>query len=174
MNAHVERLEAPFRSEDITQLADLMYQTIQEGAAIGFMQPFSRDDGVSFWRHLVEPQVQHRAAELFVLRQDHLICGTVQLLLDLPPNQPHRCEVAKMMVHPDYRRRGMGRALMQTVLARARSLNKSLITLDTRTGDHALPLYQSVGFCEAGIIPSFAFDPDGKAQHSTTYMYCHL
>ena len=99
------------------------------------------------------------------------IVGTVQLLTVMPPNQPHRCEIAKMIVHPQARRLGIGRALMNEALDRARELGKTLVTLDTRTGDAAEPLYASVGFEVAGVIPDFAWDPDGKALHATTYMF---
>ena len=76
-----------------------------------------------------------------------------------------------MIVHPRARRLGLGRALMTRAIDRARELGKTLITLDTRTGDVAEPLYASVGFEVAGVIPEYAWDPDGKAKHATTYMY---
>ena len=95
----------------------------------------------------------------------------MQLILALPPNQPHRCEVAKMMVHPVARRKGVGRALMAALETEARAAGKTLITLDTKTGDKAEPLYKAAGFRTAGIIPGFALDPDGAAMHATTYMY---
>jgi ribosomal protein S18 acetylase RimI-like enzyme len=93
------------------------------------------------------------------------------LLLPCPPNQPHRCEIAKMIVHPNARRLGIGRSLMNRAIARAGELGKTLVTLDTRTGDLAEPLYASVGFEVAGVIPGFAWDPDGRTQHATTYMF---
>ena len=99
------------------------------------------------------------------------LVGTVQLITAMPPNQPHRCEIAKMIVHPRARRLGIGRSLMNRALHRARELGKTLVTLDTRTGDVAEPLYASVGFEVAGVIPDFAWDPDGKARHATTYMF---
>ena len=95
----------------------------------------------------------------------------MQLVLSMPPNQPHRAEIAKMIVHPAARRLGLGRALMEAALDAAKSRGKTLVTLDTRTGDTAEPLYRSVGFEVAGVIPDFAWDPDGRAMHGTTYMY---
>jgi ribosomal protein S18 acetylase RimI-like enzyme len=79
-----------------------------------------------------------------------------------------------MIVHPQARRLGVGRSLMTIALDHARALGKTLVTLDTRTGDVAEPLYESVGFATAGVIPDFAWDPDGKAKHATTYMYCRI
>lgn len=79
-----------------------------------------------------------------------------------------RAEIAKMIVHPRARRQGLGRLLMNTALDHARSLGKTLVTLDTRTGDVAEPLYTSIGFEAAGVISDFAWDPDGRARHGTT------
>jgi hypothetical protein len=102
------------------------------------------------------------------------IAGSVQLATDTPPNQPHRAEVTKLMVHPDLRRRGIARALMATLEDRARALKRNLVTLDTRTGDFAEPLYASIGYKTAGIIPDFCLDPFKKTLHPTTIMYKHL
>ncbi|MEZ5778524.1 MAG: GNAT family N-acetyltransferase, partial [Paracoccaceae bacterium] len=82
--------------------------------------------------------------------------------------------ISKMIVHPDARRRGIGKALLHKAFDVAQQSGKSLVTLDTRTGDVSERLYRSVGFEEAGVIPGFALDPDGKAFHSTTYMFKHL
>ena len=109
--------------------------------------------------------------QLRALHDGGEIVGTVQLLTAMPPNQPHRCEVAKMIVHPSARRLGIGRCLIARAIEHAEELGKTLVTLDTRTGDAAEPLYASVGFEVAGIIPDFAWDPDGRARHSTTYMF---
>src|SRR5690606_12955012 len=119
----------------------------------------------------VFPEVRAGRRKLLIAMLDGEIAGSVQLIVALPPNQPHRCEVAKMMVAPAARRRGIGAALMQALDAEARAASKRLITLDTRTGDSAEPLYRAAGFVEAGVIPGFAFDPDGEAVHATTYMY---
>ncbi len=154
-----------------TSLADIVADGVDGGAAISFMQPFGRDDGLRFWRDRVFPDVASGRRVLFVAYLDGAIVGTVQMDIAPPPNQPHRCEVAKMVVHSRARRRGVGRRLMLALEAHARSIGKTLITLDTRTGDKAESLYGSLGFKKAGIIPNYAFDPDGRARHGTTYMY---
>jgi len=105
---------------------------------------------------------------------DDTLAGTVQLIAKLPPNQPHRCEVSKLLVHPSFRKQGIARGLMEVLGNEARRLDKSLITLDTRTGDKAEGLYASLGFVAAGIIPNFALDPDRQKLHATTYMYKEL
>jgi GNAT superfamily N-acetyltransferase len=119
----------------------------------------------------VFPEVRAGRRKLLAAKLDGEIAGSVQLILALPPNQPHRCEVAKMMVHPVARRKGVGRALMAALETEARAAGKTLITLDTKTGDKAEPLYRAAGFRTAGVIPGFALDPDGAAMHATTYMY---
>ena len=154
-----------------TSLAEIVADGVNGGAAISFMQPYSRDDGLRFWRDKVFPDVASGKRVLFVAYLDDAIVGTVQMDVGLRPNQPHRCEVAKMVVHSRARRKGVGRALMRALEAHAKSLGKTLITLDTRTGDKAETLYASVGFQRAGVIPNYAYDPDGRAKHGTTYMY---
>jgi len=89
----------------------------------------------------------------------------------MPPNQQHRYAVAKIIVHPDARRLGIGRCLIARAIEHARDVGKTLITLDTRTGDVAEPLYTSAGFEFEGVIPDFAWNPDGQARHATTYMF---
>jgi GNAT superfamily N-acetyltransferase len=153
------------------RLADIMAQTVSDGAAIGYMQPFSTADGRAFFTTQVFPEVRAGRRKLLAAKLDGEIAGSVQLILALPPNQPHRCEVAKMMVHPVARRKGVGRALMAALETEARAAGKTLITLDTKTGDKAEPLYRAAGFRTAGVIPGFALDPDGAAMHATTYMY---
>jgi len=152
-------------------LAKIIVQTVNDGAAIGYVQPFTDADGLAFFTDQVFPEVRAGRRRLLAAVLDGETVGTVQLIISLPPNQPHRCEVAKMMVAPAARRKGIGRALMQALDAEARTAGKTLVTLDTKTGDKAEPLYRAAGFKTAGVIPGFALDPDGKALHATTYMY---
>jgi ribosomal protein S18 acetylase RimI-like enzyme len=95
----------------------------------------------------------------------------VQLDFDTPPNQPHRAEVRKLLVRPDFRRQGIGRTLMAEVEKRAAELKRNLLTLDTRTGDSAEPLYASLGYRTVGIIPGYCLDPFNTKLDSTTVMY---
>ena len=152
-------------------LAAILADSVADGAAISFMQPFTAVDAAEFLRTAVLPQVECGGRLLFAAALDGVPCGTAQLVLAMPPNQPHRCEIAKMAVHPAARRRGVARRLMEAAEAEARARGKTLITLDTRTGDRAEPLYAACGFAAAGVIPGYALDPDGGATHGTTYMY---
>ena len=97
--------------------------------------------------------------------------GTVQLVLDTMPNQRHRAEVAKLLVHPEARRMGLGRSLMEIAEAAARAGGRTLLTLDTRTADRAEPLYLSMGYVTAGVIPGYARNPHTPELDATTVMY---
>lgn len=167
----IHSLSADALDSHADRLAEIMAQTVNDGAAIGYVQPFSAADGHAFFSTQVFPEVRAERRKLLAAQLDGEIAGSVQLILALPSNQPHRCEVAKMMVHPVARRKGVGRALMAALETEARAAGKTLITLDTKTGDKAEPLYKAAGFRTAGIIPGFALDPDGAAMHATTYMY---
>jgi GNAT superfamily N-acetyltransferase len=97
--------------------------------------------------------------------------GSAQLGHDTPANQPHRADVNKLMVYPDFRRRGIARALMVEIEKIARSLGRTLLTLDTRTGDSAEPLYASMGYAVSGVIPGYCLDVAKTRLDSTTVMY---
>ena len=155
----------------LPELADILYACVSIGASISFIQPFSLDDAKTFWQDKVFPAVAAGGATLLVAKTDDQIVGTVQMLYDLPPNQAHRCEVAKLLVHPNYRKRGVATALMEMLEEQARDMDKSLITLDTRSGDQAEPLYILLDYKIAGRIPNFARASDSDRLDSTTYMY---
>ncbi len=159
----------------VPDLATLLHACVHGGASVSFVLPYSRDEAEAFWRNKVMPGVESGAVKLWVARVDGHIAGSVQLDVDTPPNQPHRAEVRKLLVHPDFRRQGIARRLMQEVEAMARRLNRSLLTLDTRTGDSAEPLYASLGYQTVGVIPGFARDPlDPAKVDGTTIMYKQL
>lgn len=159
---------------NIEALGDMMHACVHAGASIGYVLPYSREDGAAFWREKVLPRLDGGNLLLLVAHAGERIAGAVQLDYDTPPNQPHRAEVRKLMVDPSFRRRGLARLLMAGIEARARALGRSLLTLDTRTGDHAEPLYESIGYRVSGIIPGYCLDPSKREFDSTTVMYKHL
>lgn len=174
LSHQITKLDAADIAKHIDDLCRVLIDSVAAGAAISFMAPLAKADAQHFWSHDVRSAVEGGSRCLFGAFVDQRLVGTVQLVLGMPPNQPHRAEISKMIVHPDGRRRGLGTALMNEALTAAKAAGKTLVTLDTRTGDVSEPLYKGVGFIEAGMIPDFAFDPDGKAKHSTTYMYRYL
>lgn len=171
METEIVELDAQGVTARIGALARILSDSVGEGASISFLAPLSDEDAARFWSSDVLPEVAAGRRVLFGAERAGNLVGTVQLITAMPPNQPHRCEIAKMIVHPGARRLGIGRALMNRALDHARELGKELVTLDTRTGDVAEPLYASVGFEVAGVIPNYAWDADRRARHATTYMF---
>ena len=158
----------------LSELGALLHACVHAGASIGFILPFARTEAEAFWRKGVLPAVTAGQRVLLVSRIAGRIAGTVQLDYATPPNQPHRAEVRKLMVHPDFRRRGLARILMSEIEARAQRIGRSLLTLDTRTGDAAEPLYTELGYRTAGVIPGYCRDPFENRLDSTTVMYKSL
>jgi ribosomal protein S18 acetylase RimI-like enzyme len=155
----------------IGELAALLHACVHDGASISFILPFAIDEAEAFWKEKVMPSIDDGGMVLLVAEQDGHIVGSVQLDHDMPPNQPHRAEVRKLLVHPDFRRRGIARRLMEELERRAARLGRSLITLDTRTGDSGEPLYASLGYQTVGIIPNFCRDTIENRLDPTTIMY---
>lgn len=164
-----------YQAHDITsharELGALLSACVHDGASIGFVLPFAQSQSEAFWSGKVFSAVRDGRLLVLVARQAGRLAGSVQLDHDTPPNQPHRAEVRKLLVHPDFRRRGIGRMLMAEVERRAGLLGRSLLTLDTRTGDKAEPLYASLGYSTAGVIPGYCLDPANDRLDSTTLMY---
>ena len=153
-------------------LADVLIDCVEGGASVSFMHPLSREDALAFWRRVANGVAAGERA-LLIAEDATGICGTVQLVLDLPPNQPHRTDLAKMLVHRRVRRKGLGAALMRAAEATARDCGKSLLVLDAVTGGDAARLYERLGWQRAGDIPEFALMPKGGFC-STTYYYRKL
>jgi ribosomal protein S18 acetylase RimI-like enzyme len=171
MSLSIVSLSADEAAEQIPQLGALLHACVHNGASIGFVLPFTAQQGEAYWREKALPRVRDGSVVLLVARMGERIVGSVQLDHDTPPNQPHRAEVRKLLVHPDSRRQGIAKALMAATESRAAALGRSLLTLDTRTGDHAEPLYTALGYRIAGIIPGYCRDPFELKLDPTTVMY---
>jgi GNAT superfamily N-acetyltransferase len=156
----------------VESLADLLINCVEGGASVSFMLPISRERAVSFWKRVAR-DVAAGARALVVAEDAQGLCGTVQLVLDLPENQPHRADLAKMLVHRRARRQGLGAALMRAAEATARECGKTLLVLDAVTGGDAARLYERLGWVRVGDIPKFALMPGGGFC-STTYYYRSL
>ena len=156
----------------IEALADVLIDCVEGGASIGFMLPLTRDRALAFWRRVAQGVARGERA-LLVAEDAHGICGTVQLILDVPENQPHRADLAKMQVHRRARRQGLGAALMRAAEATAVECGRTLLVLDAVTGGDAERLYGNLGWQRVGVIPGYALMPDGEPC-STTYFYRDL
>ena len=172
----IERWAAdePRPAQDVDRLAAVLHACVHAGASVSFVLPFSHADAKAFWESKVFPAVQSGLCRVLVARSAGQIVGTVQLDLATPPNQPHRAEVRKLLVHPDARRRGIARALMLALEREARETRRNLLTLDTVTGGAAEPLYLSLGYVKVGVIPRYAVRPDSPELDATTIMYKQL
>lgn len=156
----------------IGELAALTKDCVDGGASIGFMQPFTIERAREFWRKVAEAVAAGQRA-LLVAEDGQGVCGTVQLILDLPDNQPHRADVAKMQVHSRARRRGVGGQLLGAAEQAARERGKTLLVLDAVTDGDAARLYARLGWVRVGDIPNYALFPQG-GYCSTTYFYKNL
>lgn len=167
----VRTLDAAGLDAGLDELADILHACVHDGAAVSFVLPFSLDEARAFWRAKVAPGVAAGTRILVAAVIDGRIVGTVQVDTDTPPNQPHRADVAKLLVHPRARRRGVARLVMLEAERRARDRGRTLLTLDTRTGEAAEPLYLSLGYTIAGRIPDYARNATDPGFHATTIMY---
>ena len=156
----------------IQGLSDLLIDCVDGGASVSFLHPLTRDRAEAFWRQVAKGVAEGRRT-LLIAEDAEGICGSVQLLLDQPENQPHRADVAKMLVHRRARRQGVGSALLRTAEAAARQHGKTLLVLDAVTGGEAARLYERSGWVCVGDIPGYALFPNGDPC-STTYYYRQL
>jgi GNAT superfamily N-acetyltransferase/uncharacterized damage-inducible protein DinB len=156
----------------VQALADVLVDCVEGGASVSFLHPLTRDRAESFWRRVAEGVAAGERA-LLVAEDAGGICGTVQLVLAQPENQPHRADLVKMLVHRRARRRGLGAALMRAAEGAARECGKTLLVLDAVTGGDAERLYGSLGWVRVGVIPRYALMPRG-APCGTTLFYRDL
>lgn len=153
-------------------LSGILQHVVEDAGSVGFVLPFELEAAERYWQQDVFPAIRAGEGVMFLALVDGALAGTVQLRHGLLPNQTHRSDVSKLLVDPQYRRRGLGRQLMMALEDRARRLGKRLLTLDTRSGDVAEPLYLGLGYEIAGSIPLYARAPDGSDRFdATTYMY---
>ena len=151
----------------IDELATVLIDCVEGGASVSFMYPLSRERAVALWRRVAQG-VAAGERVLIVAEDARGLCGTVQLVLDQPENQPHRAELSKMLVHRRARRRGLGAALMRAAEAAARDCGKTLLVLDT-ANDEAERLYERLGWTRVGMIPDYALLPQGGLCGTTVY-----
>lgn len=149
-------------------LSELLIETVASGGSVSFMHPLSPDDADAFWQDSLAAAVRGERIVLGAFDGDNLI-STVTLLLKLPPNQPHRAEIAKMMTRVTHRNRGVATALLRAAEALAIGHGRTLLVLDTAVDDGAAPLYEKQGFQLSGIIPDYALKPHGGLTGTMIY-----
>jgi GNAT superfamily N-acetyltransferase len=153
---------------DVEGLADVLIDCVEGGASVSFMLPLLRERAVSFWRRVAEGVAAGNRV-LIVAEDAQGLCGTVQLNFDLPENQPHRGDLAKMLVRRRARRQGLGAALMRAAEGAAVECGKTLLVLDTVSGGDASRLYERLGWVRVGEIPEYALFPRGGFCGTTVY-----
>ena len=149
-------------------LALVLIDCVEGGASVSFMRPLSLARATAFWQRTAD-DVARGARALLVAEDDAGIVGTVHLILEQPENQPHRADISKLLVHRRARRQGVGAALMRAAEEVAHECGKSLLVLDTASGD-AERLYQRLGWVLVGTVPDYALWPDG-GRCGTSFYY---
>jgi GNAT superfamily N-acetyltransferase len=164
----IEVLDVSAATSAIPRLSDILIACVEEGAGVTFLPPLSPEAARDFWRTTARDVA---AGDCILLSGwvDGVLAGTVTLVLAWQPNQPHRADVAKLLVHPDARRDGLGRRLMARLELAAVKAGRTLLTLDTRGGDRAERLYRSSGWLEYGRIPGYAVLADGTPDEAVFF-----
>ncbi len=144
-----------------SELAAILSACVAGGASVSFLWPFTTREGQAYFASL-EDEFAKGGRLLLGAFTDGVLVGTVQVILAMPPNQPHRAELAKLLVRPEHRGRGVASALVAAAEEEARARGKTLLVLDTVRGDHAERLYRKLGYTAVGVIPNYALFPDGR------------
>jgi len=162
----VRRLGPDEPRELLDTLAEVLADCVAGGASVGYMAPFSHEDARAAFEVFARDAEQGRRIILGAFLDGNLV-GTAQLVVAVPPNQPHRADVARVLVHRSARRRGIAQQLMEQLEREARTEGKTLLVLDTVTGDDAERLYARLGWNRVGVIPGYALYPDGRTCDTT-------
>jgi GNAT superfamily N-acetyltransferase len=162
------RALAQVGDREIQQLSDVLIDCVEGGASVSFMLPIARATAVAFWQGVAAGVV--RGERVLIVAEDAAgsIVGTVQVIFAQAENQPHRADVAKMLVHRRARRHGAGAALLLAAEAAALKAGKTLLVLDTASGD-AERLYARLGWQRCGVIPEYALLPAGELCDTTIF-----
>jgi GNAT superfamily N-acetyltransferase len=157
----IRRLTAAEGHQHLGALAEVLLDCVEGGASVSFMASLSRAEAEAFFENVLEG-VQKADRMLLAAFVDSKLVGTVQIVVSMPPNQPHRADVAKLLVLRSARGKGVGRRLMEHAEEVSRREGKTLLVLDTATGDDAEKLYVRLGWTKLGVIPRYAMYPDGR------------
>jgi GNAT superfamily N-acetyltransferase len=164
----IRRLSPTEAREQLDALAGVLADCVAGGASVGYLDPFSHADARAVYDAYLRDAEQGRRIILGAFLDGNLV-GTAQLVLAVPPNQPHRAEVARVLVHRSARRRGIAQRLMEQLEQEARAEGKTLLVLDAVTGGDAARLYDHLGWNTVGVIPDYALYPDGRFCDTTVF-----
>ena len=167
----IERLATPVSEADLRSLALLLVDAVESGAAVSFLT-VTEAQALDWWRKQFGAPAS--GSIVLVARDDQGIVGSVQLHPSWAPNQPHRADVAKLIVHRRARRRGLGAEMMAAVEREAANAGYRLLVLDSKRGDAGERLYRRLGWNVVGTIPRYALDTDGRTPHDTVLFYKEL
>jgi len=157
--AEIIVLDAAAAKAAITELADVLADCVEGGASVSFMLPFSHDDAAKFFEQVIA-SIARDETVLVAAKLNGRIAGTVQLGIDMPPNQPHRADIKKLLVHRAARNHGLGAKLMERAEQEAKARGRTLLVLDT-AGSEAERLYVRTGWQRVGVVPDYAMWPGG-------------
>ncbi len=168
---HITKLTPAEARSHLPGLTEILHSAVQAGASVNFCLPFSPAEAEAFWTGSAFPALDAGGRTLWMATQNGQPAGTVMLDTAMSPNQPHRGEVTKLLVHPNARRAGIARALMSALEDAARAQGKSLLTLDTWSGSAAEALYRDLGYVETGQVPNYFLHPVDRSLQPTTYFH---
>jgi GNAT superfamily N-acetyltransferase len=164
----IRLLSGPETETAVPALSDILADCVNDDASVGFMQPYGLHDAVPYWMEVAKAAASG-ATLLFVAAVDATILGTVQVGLAQMPNQPHRGDLKKLLVHRSARGKGLARRLMQAAESGAAMRGKTLLVLDTATGSPAEDIYPKLGWTRVGVIPDYALWPQGGLCDTTIF-----
>ena len=164
----IRKVSEPLSSPELDDLTSLLVGAVENGASLGFLKPLEEARARTYWEGVCQA-VQHGDKALLVAEIGEAILGTVQVVLDMPQNQPHRGEVSKMIVHSKVRQVGLGTRLLDSAEEWARYAGKSLLVLDTQTGSAAEHLYRKAGYNPLPPLPDYALTPGGVLAATTIF-----
>lgn len=166
--AKIRILDSADTLNALPDLCEVLSDCVNDGASVGFMLPFTPQDGTDFWRNVAAGidtgEIIHAVAEV-----DGVVVGTVQIGLASKPNQPHRGDLMKLLIHRSQRGQGLSRLLMDAVETEAAKRGRNLLVLDTATGSDAEAIYPRFGWQRVGVVPDYALFPDGRYCGTTIF-----
>lgn len=173
MNLPIRPVDGDTIRQHLEEFTELLRDGIDGGASMSFIAPLDLDFARGYWLKIAN-QVGTRERIVLAAFDGERVVGSVQLSFDMPPNQPHRVDLQKMLVHSSMRRRGLGAQILAAADEAVRESGRTLIVLDTARGSDAERLYERCGYQRVGVIPNFSLNYDGSGMIDTVYFYKEL